>query len=41
MSAGRGIAEKIGKEVKKVFNDHGTQCDIYISEISAEGARVI
>ena len=41
MSAGRGRAEKIGEEVKKVFNDHGTQCDIYISEISPEGARVI
>jgi homoserine kinase len=41
MSAGRERAERIGERVKKVFNGSGIECDIYISEISAEGARVI
>jgi homoserine kinase len=41
MSEGKDTAERIGERVKKVFNDYGTQCDVYISEISAEGARII
>ncbi|MCA1758014.1 MAG: homoserine kinase [Bacteroidales bacterium] len=41
LSTGRDAAKRIGKSVKKIFTDSGTECDIYISEISAEGARVI
>lgn len=41
LSTEKEIAESIGEGVKKLFNESDTKCDIYISRISPEGARVI